>query len=392
MLVSFIRYLKGFVVFRATGKSPERFMNICAQRGINLWNARPEGGGIGGRMSATDYKNILPVARKAGVRTRVIQKRGFPFFAARYKGRIGIPIGAAAGIILLIVLSNFIWTINISGAIHVSERRLKDLLAESGVRLGAYKHAIDTDRAKRDILLKTEELGWLSVNISGSHAEVEVREKIAKPEIEDTSVPCNIKASEDGVITKITAENGTARAKVGSGVAKGDLLVSGVSATKQDEVLYVRARGEVYADVFSKTELKIPKSYRYFSLSENKSMRRRLSFLGFSLPCSLSFRSFDRSVYTASDSFLSLNGVSLPLGLLTETEYALDGITVSADRERAEKQFRASLLLGEVFGRGEGVVKERTVTITDGGDNYICTADYVFNENIAESVDFTAEE
>ena len=47
MLVSFIRYLKGFVVFRATGKSPERFMNICAQRGINLWNARPEGGGIG---------------------------------------------------------------------------------------------------------------------------------------------------------------------------------------------------------------------------------------------------------------------------------------------------------------------------------------------------------
>ena len=392
MLVSFIRYLKGFVVFRATGKSPERFMNICAQRGINLWNARPEGGGIGGRMSATDYKNILPVARKAGVRTRVIQKRGFPFFAARYKGRIGIPVGAAAGIILLIVLSNFIWTINISGAIHVSERRLKDLLAESGVRLGAYKHAIDTDRAKRDILLKTEELGWLSVNISGSHAEVEVREKIDKPEIEDTSVPCNIKASEDGVITKITAENGTARAKVGSGVAKGDLLVSGVSATKQDEVRYVRARGEVYADVFSKSELKIPKSYSYFSLSENKSMRRRLSFLGFSLPCSLSFRSFDRSVYTESDSFLSLNGVSLPLGLLTETEYALDGITVSADRERAEKQFRASLLLGEVFGRGEGVVKERTVTITDGGDGYICTADYVFNENIAESVDFTAEE
>ena len=87
----------------------------------------------------------------------------------------------------------------------------------------------DTGQAKRDILLKVDEIGWLSVNIIGSHANVEVKEKIEKPELEDNPSPCNIKASADGVITKITAGEGMSQVKKGSGVAKGDLLISGVS-------------------------------------------------------------------------------------------------------------------------------------------------------------------
>ena len=127
-------------------------------------------------MSAKDYKGIRPAARRAGVRTRIVKKRGAPFYAARYRGRIGIPIGAALGIALLIFLSNFIWTIHISGAEHVSEQRLLRFLSESGIKVGAFRNAADARQAKRDVLLKVDELGWMSVNIIGSHAEIEVRE------------------------------------------------------------------------------------------------------------------------------------------------------------------------------------------------------------------------
>lgn len=391
MLLGLIRYVKGSVFFRAEGRSPERFLNLAARNGVNIWDAQPTAKGIEGFMSVRDYRHIRPLARKASVRARILSKHGLPFFAAKYKPRIGIPIGAAAGLALLIFLSNFIWTIDIAGEKRVSESALRGLLAESGVHIGAHKHTADTGQARRDILLKVDEIGWLSVNIVGCHATVEVREKTEKPPL-DNSMPCNLKANADGVITKIIADEGIAQVKTGSGAAKGDLLVSGVTVTKNNKVRYVRARGEVYADVISKKELYLPKSYGYISLSENKASRRRLSFLGFELPCSLSFRSFDDAVYTRDSSFLNLNGQSLPLGFVTETSRELVRKPVTYDRQKAERVFQRELLLYEIFEKGSSRLASKELTIDEIKDGFTCSAKFVFNENIAESVDFSVEE
>ena len=391
MLLEFIRFFKGSVSFRVTGKSPERFLNLTAQRGINIWDARPSAKGLEGSMAVGDYRKIRPVARKACVRPRITAKRGLPFIVSRFRPRIGIPIGAAVGVALLIFLSNFIWTIDIIGEKQVSETALKSLLAESGVRVGAYRNAVDTGQAKRDILLKVEKIGWLSVNIVGSHINVEIKEKIEKPELENSS-PCNLKASADGVITKVTAGEGIAQVKIGSGVAKGDLLVSGVNLTKQNTVRYVRAKGEVLADIISDKELRIPKSFGYNSVTENKIERRQLSFLGAHIPCSISFSSFDSAVCTQSDGSLSINGVDLPLGFVTQTERELKSEKVSCSKKTAESVFKKDLMLYEIFEKGGSRLVSKNYSISESSDGYICKARYVFNGNIAESVDFTVQE
>ena len=36
-MIGIIRYLKGYVKIRVWGYSPERFMNLCTNRGIFLW-------------------------------------------------------------------------------------------------------------------------------------------------------------------------------------------------------------------------------------------------------------------------------------------------------------------------------------------------------------------
>lgn len=391
MLLGLIRFFRGSVGFRVTGKAPERFLNISAQRGINIWGAQPYENGIEGFMSVSDYRRVRSAARKAGVRSQITVKRGLPFIAARFKPRIGIPIGTALGIALLIFLSNFIWTIDVIGEKQVSETALKSLLADSGVRIGAYRNAVDTGQAKRDILLKVDKIGWLSVNIVGSHINVEIKEKIEKPELENTA-PCNLKANADGVITKVTAGEGIAQVKVGSGVAKGDLLVSGVNLTSQNTVRYVRAKGEVLADVISDKELKTPKSFNYNSVTENKTERSQLSFLGARLPCSLSFRSFDSAVYTQSDDSLNINGVDLPLGFVTQTERELKSEKVSCDQKTAEAVFKKYFMLFEIFEKGKSKLVSKQFAAEGTKDGYICKARYVFNENIAESVDFTVQE
>ncbi len=392
MLLQLLRFFKGYVRFRVKGRSPERFINLTAQNGIGLWDAHPVAGGFEACMTVRDYRNVRKTARKASASTRIIKKRGFPFLAAKYRGRIGIPVGAALGIILLIVLSRFIWTIDINGTEYLSEARLRTLLVESGVRVGADKYSIDTDKVKRDLLLEVEELSWLSVNIYGCHADVEFKEKTKKPEVDETDSPCNLKATQSGVITGITAGEGKPQVKVGSGVAKGDLLVSGVTLINDNKVRCVRARGEVYADVISEKEIKLPKSYIYNSISENKSDRFRLSFLGAQLPCSLSFRFFDNEVYTRSESFLNIGGKALPLGLVAETAHEVVSEEIRPNENQARKVFDKSLMLYEVFEKAEAKIVSKDCEITETPDSYICGARLVFNENIAEPVDFSAEE
>ncbi len=391
MLLGIIRFFKGTVSFRAQGRSPERLLNLTAQRGVLLWNVRPSPQGLEGEMAARDYRRIRPLARKAAVRTTILKKSGFPFLAAAYRGRAGLAVGAALGAALLVFLSQFLWTIDVVGQEHVSEARLRTLLAESGVKTGALCRGVDAGQVKRDILLKVEDISWLSVNIVGCHANVEIKEKTRKPE-NDGDTPCNLKAKEDGVITKITVGEGVTEVKKGSGVAKGDLLVSGVSAAREGTVRYLHAEGEIMADVISEKEFKLPKEDDYISLTENKAERRQLGFLIFRFPCTLSFRFFASAARTEEADWLTADKTALPLGFVTETLHELKTERVTRDEANARAVFNRAALLEELFAKGEGrrVSKELTVAENDGA--FTGRVRWVFNENIAESVDFSVEE
>ena len=391
MLLGIIRFIKGTVSFRAQGRSPERLLNLTAQRGVLLWNVRPSPQGLEGEMAARDYRRIRPLARKAAVRTTILKKSGFPFLAAAYCGRAGLAVGAALGAALLVFLSQFLWTIDVVGQEHVSEARLRTLLAESGVKTGALCRGVDAGQVKRDILLKVEDISWLSVNIVGCHANVEIKEKTRKPE-NDGDTPCNLKAKEDGVITKITVGEGVTEVKKGSGVAKGDLLVSGVSAAREGTVRYLHAEGEIMADVISEKEFKLPKEDDYISLTENKAERRQLGFLIFRFPCTLSFRFFASAARTEEADWLTADKTALPLGFVTETLHELKTERVTRDEANARAVFNRAALLEELFAKGEGrrVSKELTVAEADGA--FTGRVRWVFNENIAESVDFSVEE
>lgn len=391
MLLGIIRFIKGTVSFRAQGRSPERLLNLTAQRGVLLWNVRPSPQGLEGEMAARDYRRIRPLARKAAVRTTILKKSGFPFLAAAYRGRAGLAVGAALGAALLVFLSQFLWTIDVVGQEHVSEARLRTLLAESGVKTGALCRGVDAGQVKRDILLKVEDISWLSVNIVGCHANVEIKEKTRKPE-NDGDTPCNLKAKEDGVITKITVGEGVTEVKKGSGVAKGDLLVSGVSAAREGTVRYLHAEGEIMADVISEKEFKLPKEDDYISLTENKAERRQLGFLIFRFPCTLSFRFFASAARTEEADWLTADKTALPLGFVTETLHELKTERVTRDEANARAVFNRAALLEELFAKGEGrrVSKELTVAENDGA--FTGRVRWVFNENIAESVDFSVEE
>lgn len=389
MLVQLIRFFRGYVDFTANGKFPERFLNITSRYGINLWNAKPSKHSINASMYISNYRKIRLAAKKSGVKTRISSKHGLPFFINKYKPRIGIPIGAAAGVILIILLSNFIWSVSITGAQTVSETKIKQVLSENGVKTGGYKNNLDVQKIERDTMLEIEEIGWMSVNITGNIASIEIKEKAQKPKIDSSTTPCNIKAKCDGVITDIKSKKGNVQVKKGSGVAKGDLLVSGIIETKMNTLQYVRANAEVFADVVYKKESSIKSEYEYTFLGGEKTYRNRAFLLWLEFPCSISFSSYENSVFSESSQNVICNDTVLPLGIKTSTQSDLISIEKKLTKSEAEKIFMNDLLLYEAFEKPKSKVVSRKVTVNKTGDEYRCETDYIFNENIAYSEEFS---
>lgn len=389
MLLRLIRWSKGYVDFSAYGKFPERFINLTTRNGINVWNLKPVQNGLTATMQVYDYKNIRSIASKSKLRLRVTGRHGLPFYAQRYKQRAGLLIGAVIGIVLIAVLSKFIWYIDAPPTKSMSTSQILSALEEDNVKVGSYINSIDTENTERKLILKNEQIGWISLNIMGSTMSVNIEEKAPKPDTPDFKTPCNIKANNDGVITSIKTARGETKVMKGSGVVKGDLLVSGIVETKQETIEYVHASAEIMADVIYKKEYTIPQSYEYYSLTDNRTDRYMCGILNFYFPCSLSFKSYDDSVFASRKEKLSFNGTNIPIELITQSETEVSRTEVNLDKATLDKKILAQSMLYEVFEKPESRLVSRKITTKASSDSIIAEISYIFNENIAQTSEFS---
>lgn len=392
MLLEIIRFFRGNVDFTASGKFPERFINITAKNGVNIWNPVPAKNAISASMYLSDYKKIRTLAKKSRVKTKITAKHGMPFIVNRYKARTGLFAGAVFGIILCIFLSNFIWSVKISGTEEISNTYLESLLSDNGISVGVWKNNLDVDQIERNIQRKCGDVRWMSINITGSLVTVEVKETYKKPKLDTSKNPCNVKAVKDGVITRIQAYNGKSVVTKGSGVVNGQVLVSGLDETKQGDMRYLRANAKVFADITEQRTLSIPKKITYSTATDNYVDRKNLKFLWIDFPCNLAFESYENSVSTVHGENLFINDVVLPVGFKIQTDRELVTEDYIISKSSAQEIVKTDCILYEIFAKSESTVVSRNISVKENKSGYNLTADYIFNENIACQVDFDVTE
>ena len=392
MLLEIIRFFRGNVDFTASGKFPERFINITAKNGVNIWNPVPAKNAISASMYLSDYKKIRTLAKKSRVKTKITAKHGMPFIVNRYKARTGLFAGAVCGIILCIFLSNFIWSVKISGTEEISNTYLESLLSDNGISVGVWKNNLDVDQIERNIQRKCGDVRWMSINITGSLVTVEVKETYKKPKLDTSKNPCNVKAVKDGVITRIQAYNGKPVVTKGSGVVNGQVLVSGLDETKQGDMRYLRANAKAFADITEQRTLSIPKKITYSTATDNYVDRKNLKFLWIDFPCNLAFESYENSVSTVHGENLFINDVVLPVGFKIQTDRELVTEDYTISKSSAQEIVKTDCILYEIFAKSESTVVSRNISVKENKSGYNFTADYIFNENIACQVDFDVTE
>ena len=250
-----MRWLKqhytGYVRVRLTGRSPERFFNLCRSSKILLWNIACEKEEYRFFLLLPDFYRIRPFARKAGVRVRIQEKLGLPFFLYRNRKRKLFAVGAASFFLLLFVLSRFIWNISFSGNLLFTDDMLTGQLREIGVCYGMPKRGVDCDRIEEELRSRCPRIVWVSAHVSGTRLQIRIRENETADGIPlREESPRNLVAETAGTVVSILVRAGKAAVQPGVGVEKGELLVGGRVPVTNDSgeverTLFVRADADI---------------------------------------------------------------------------------------------------------------------------------------------------
>lgn len=330
-MIQILRLIKGYVEFCAEGGFPERFINLCNLRGINLWNVKNDGVKVVAFTTEQEFRELKSPAENSGMTLKIIKSRGLKTFAKRHKWRCGAVLGIFLAFCFWIFMSGFIWEIEVLATEGVNVEDFTESLADLGVKIGARKSKIDIIQVQNQLMNEYSELLWVSLNIFGGKAQVEMSEFIEQKEITDTETPVNIVARKKGEIVLVKGYNGVNAVKEGDNVTKGTLLISGVVKNFDGSEYFTHAKGEIFAKTKNKEKAICP--YKDKNLTTvKKECRYYLYAFSLKIPLGLKTRG---EFLTENCRFLKSGETILPFGIIREDDFSVISNKIEYSTEEA---------------------------------------------------------
>lgn len=189
--------------------------------------------------------------------------------------------------LFLFLFSNTIVSVKVIHSKKYIREIVENSLEEYGVTRLSWKKSYKELSEIKEKILKAypKNLEWLEIEKKGMTYVVRVEERIIT-EIKEEKDACHIIATKNGVITNVKFNKGQEIKQIGDYVNKGDILISGEIKFNEETKNIVCASGEVLAETWYTTEVKLPLNYaqeketgkkRYnFSWNNSKIFRSRL--------------------------------------------------------------------------------------------------------------------
>ena len=392
IVVAFFRWIYGYFCFNASGKFPERFLNVCTKRGIKLWKLLPCEDGLSGCCRNSEMKAVQAAAKKAGCTVEITAQCGLPAFVRKYRHRAGLLVGGALGLVFCIYMSGFIWNINIIAPDGISEYEIRRELKENGLYEGVRYDYEDISRTERQTKLCDNRISWLSINVSGTNAVVELSAKKTAGNEDSTEKVSgkkvsNLKATADGTVTRLEVQSGSPAVKIGDGVKKGQLLVSGVLEYTDGSNAFADSEGKVFARTAKKITLSIPAKIKNILPDKDRIYTKTdIEMFGVRLPACVRGNDFSDYYKKSSRERLTLFENDIPVTVNEEVHCPFSVADKSISPENAEAILKKRFLLYEMFltDSKDTDILEKSFSFTKEKDRYILTADIITEENICE--------
>jgi len=381
-----IDFIYGYYKIKAEKSQSLKIINLM--KGFNIdyknlkYNADDD---VTFKISLIEYKKLLIILDKNDCMVYIVYEKGLPYYIKRYRKRIGIPVGLIVFFVILWISTLFIWDIDVVGNNIAKENDIIERLGELGCGIGSYIPSVDFEKLCNSYILHYDDASWITVNLTGTVAHVEIRERIIS-EPDTDNQPANLIAKCDGYIESYQVVKGQSVIKVATVVKKGDLLISGTVDMKDGTIKLVRAEGRVNAVTNKTYKVCIPFDYTRKTYTGVSDIKKNIKIFGkkinFYINNETFIEKYDKIVDT--NRIILFGVIKLPVTVQTETynEYSYTSweLTENEAKILAEKEMTA--LLFKELKDVDLLEQNITSGIIDG--EYVITSAIRCSEDITE--------
>lgn len=366
MFLSLIKFFHGFLRIQLSGYSPERFLNLCSNHNILIWDLTNHGDGYEFNISIHGFRQLKPLLKKTKTRLKIVKKTGLPFFLYRYRKRKIFFVGIPVCFMLLMYLTTFIWLIDINGNSLITDNTILTYLEEQGASFGTKKKVIDCEQLEESLRTEYPDIIWASVRLKGSKMTIDLQENLIIGETDtskQTAKPegaYDIVAEKDAIISSIVTRRGTPNVKAKSAVKAGDILVSSRLDIYNDsnEItshVYVTADADILGQTVYTYQDAFPLQYTKKVKNGTQNSIYSLDIFSYQISLPSAYKKKEPFIsYTESRQLAIAKDYYVPVILEKTTYYACDyqKVSLSRDDAKAKAQENISLFLKKLQEKG----------------------------------------
>lgn len=342
-------FLLGYCELGVKADDVPAFLNLCHREGFVYSPLCPleVGGDVRIRCRLLTARAIQRSATQHNITVYRLKTGGLPLFFHRYRLRAGLWLGGILALLLIWLASGVIWDVRVEGEGELDTERIRQELASCGLAPGCRLSLLDTDEIESRLLTSSDGVAWVSVNIKGTVAYVQVRE-LLKPEsageAERGEGGVNLVALCDGRVESVRLVRGEVMVGPGDLIREGQLLISGVRDMGDGSYDVMAAAGEVWARTEHTLEVKIPMDREEKVYVGPKKVKKTLFFFGKPIKITKSTGIIEGNCDTIKkmENVCLFGTVPLPLAIETVEylPYEIKSVTMT-EKEASEQAFAA---------------------------------------------------
>ncbi len=393
-MVEFLKYVRGYLRIRVSGFSPERFMNLCSNKGILLWKIEREGDVYYMNIHLGGFRALRPIVRKTGTKVAVLERCGLPFFLPKLFRRKAFIGGLMLAVAFWMVSSLFIWDIQTAGNYRITDDVFNTFLRKQQVTVGMKKNELDIGALEKQIRRTFPEITWASARLSGTKLLIEIKENDAPiiTQQEAAEEGSELVTDYDGTVVAIIVRSGVPKVKVGDTVAKGDVLVAGnVPVYNEDatvrEYLYVDADADIWLEHALSFSARLPFDYvqKEYTGRTKKRLYLRVGNHEWKMPQERPFLVYDSLIRESRPMVFEKLSIPVYQGSYTYREYR--NVEHEYTLEQAETLLYEKLrtFLASLEEKGVQII-EKDVKIDTNGGSWVISGQFTVQEAVGRSV------
>lgn len=276
-MVSCWHWLFGYVVCCIRRGERQALLNLLLEENVEVWDVveLPDTGTVTFCLSLRDYRRIVKKLKRHAMRIQIVDKRGLPFYLWRAQQRKSFWAGAFGFIVLLSLVFQIVWAVDVVGNEQIPTDELLNAVAQLGVKEGVFRHRLPSrDVLQAELLSRFPGLTWVGVEQKGTKVVIRVVEG-KRPEPAPLSNPRHLVAAKSAIVKDIFVEQGTARVTRNQRVKKGEVLIAGYMGNEENRRT-VSAKGTVHGLVWYEVSASVPLVQRQYRLSGERFQKRSL--------------------------------------------------------------------------------------------------------------------